>query len=351
MNHQADVPQIEFGSTIRSVRIATVSYKPMTRHQGALRCDGMTVDDRTMGVTEWTLLIILSIVWGGSFFFAEVALRDLQPLPLVFCRVGLAAAALHVIVLGSGRRMPTERRVWQRFLTMGLLNNLIPFMLIVWGQTNITGGLAAILNATTPIFTVLIAHFVTDDEKMTPNRVAGVVVGFVGAAVVCGPSAWQRLGDEALAQFAVLGAAASYACAGVYGRRLRGESPLVVATGQLTATTAMMVPLAAAFPPDVIAVRATTWAAVFGLALISTAAAYIIYFRLLATAGATNALLVTFLIPVSATLLGGAFLGERIDSSDLAGMAIILAGLSAIDGRAVRWLRRTRVAARPERPA
>jgi drug/metabolite transporter (DMT)-like permease len=178
-----------------------------------------------MGPLEWALLIALSVLWGGTFFFAEVALDEIRPLALVFARVGIAAGALLFAVYASGQRMPRSVALWGAFFVMGALNNLIPFSLIFWGQTRITGGLAAILNATTPLFTVVLAHCLTSDEKLTPNRLGGVLLGVAGAIVLIGPAVLRELGLQLLAQIAVLGAALSYALAGIFARRFRTSRP------------------------------------------------------------------------------------------------------------------------------
>jgi drug/metabolite transporter (DMT)-like permease len=300
---------------------------------------------RMMGTREWALLLLLSLLWGGSFFFSKVALAELRPFTVVLGRVALAALALNLVVLVSRRRMPASWRMWGFFAVMGLINNLVPFSLIFYGQTQIASGLASILNATTPLWTVLLAHGLTPDERLTPWRLAGVLFGLAGVAVMIGPDALGGLGSNVLAQLAVLGAAVSYACAGLFGRRFRETPPLVTAAGQVTSTTVMMLPLALVVdrPWERALPGAATWGALAGLALLSTALAYIIYFRLLASAGATNLLLVTFLIPVSALLLGTGLLGERLEARHLAGMALIGLGLAAIDGRLIHVLRVRRV--------
>jgi drug/metabolite transporter (DMT)-like permease len=297
---------------------------------------------RTMGPLEWALLIALSVLWGGTFVFAEVALDEVHPLTLVLARVSIAAGALMLAVYATGQRMPRSTALWGAFFGMGALNNLIPFSLIFWGQTRITGGLAAILNATTPLFTVVLAHFMTADERMTPNRLGGVLLGVAGVVVLIGPAALHELGLQLLAQIAVLGAALSYALAGIFGRRFRDLPPLVSAAGQVSATTIMMLPVVLwlGAPWRVPLPGPWTWAAILGLALLSTALAYLIYFRLLASAGATNLLLVTFLIPVSAIVLGASLLGEELEPRHFGGMALIGFGLAAIDGRPLRLLRR-----------
>lgn len=296
-----------------------------------------------MGPTEWVLLIALSILWGGSFFFVGVAVAELPPFTIVLLRVALAAIALHLALRALGVAMPWNRNAWLAFFGMGLLNNAIPFSLIVWGQTQIASGLASILNATTPLFTVLVAHVLTADERLTRARLAGVLLGIAGVVVMIGPAAMADLGRDVLAQLAVLAAALSYACAGVFGRRFKrmAVAPLATAAGQVSASSLLILPLALMVdrPWTMPVPGVTALAAILGLALLSTALAYYLFFRILAAAGAVNLLLVTFLIPVSAILLGCLVLGEVLTLAQLAGMALIGAGLAAIDGRVPTALR------------
>ncbi|MFM7425399.1 MAG: DMT family transporter [Elainella sp.] len=290
---------------------------------------------------EWALLLLLSLLWGGSFFFNKLALRDLQPLTVVWARTSLAALALLGLVYLRGENLPTSGRQWQAFGIMGLLNNLLPFSLIVWGQRQIDSSLAAILNATTPLFTVVLAHWLTQDERLTRRRLAGVSLGFGGVVVLMGGSLTDLGLQTRLGEAAVLAAALSYACAGLYGRRFRGISPTVAAAGMLTCTAVLLLPLVLLIErPWQIHPNTTTLAALLGLGLLSTALAYQIYFQILAAAGPTNLLLVTFLIPISATLLGTLFLQEQLDGRAAVGMALILTGLLAIDGRLLRLLGR-----------
>jgi len=296
--------------------------------------------NRVMGLNEWMLIVVLSMLWGGSFFFVGVAVKEIPPLTIVFCRVALAAVILLGVVYLKGAKMPSSPGLWGGFLVMGLLNNLIPFSLIVWGQTHIESGLASILNGTTPIFSVILAHFLTREEKLTTHRIVGVLMGWAGVAVLIGLDSLQGLGLEVMGQIAVLGASISYACAAIYGRRFKGISPVVVAAGMLSGSAVMTLPLALLverpwnLSPDLI-----TLLALFGLAAVSTSLAYIIYFRVLATSGPTNVLLVTFLIPFSAILLGAMVLGERLEWNAFVGMGIILSGLLAIDGRLAKKLK------------
>ncbi len=293
-----------------------------------------------MSGREWALLLVLALLWGGSFFFNGVAVRELPSLTLVWLRVASAAATLLIVLRLLGGRMPMQSRVWVAFFAMGLINNVLPFALIVWGQHHIASGLASILNATTPLFTVLVAHLITRDEKLTPLKGAGVLVGFAGVAVMVGPDALEGLGGGAPAELACLAAALSYAFAGIFGRRFKrmGVAPLATAAGQVSASTVLLFPvmLLADRPWTFAAPHAATWGAVLGLGLLSTALAYVLYFRILAAAGATNVLLVTLLVPVSAILLGALVLGETLLPRHFLGMALIGLGLMFIDGRLPR---------------
>jgi drug/metabolite transporter (DMT)-like permease len=299
-----------------------------------------------MGVREWAMLISLSVLWGGSFFFVEIALRQWPPLLIVAARVMLAAATLWAIVLVARWPVPRSGDAWRAFFVLGLSNNVLPFLLITWGQTTIASGLAAILNASAPIFSVIVAGLFLRDERMTMAKIFGAVLGLVGVAVLIGPEALAGEGASLLASTAILGAALSYAVAGVYARRLPGMrvNPVVASAGQLLMSALIMVVLVIAFK-DARAVTSTSagvWMAVFALAILSTALAYILYFRLIESAGATNAILVTLLIPVTAILLGWWFLDERLGVLQFSGMAIIAAGLLVIDGRILAGLRMAR---------
>ena len=284
---------------------------------------------------DWGLLLLLSLLWGGSFLFNGIAVRSVPVLTVVVGRVALAALFLWAVMAALRIAMPRDPAVWRAFLGMGILNNVIPFCLIVWAQGHIPSGLAAILNGTTPLFTVLVAHALTNDEKLTPARLVGVLTGFVGVVVTVGAVSGRF--DGGIAPLASLGAALSYGFAGVYGRRFRrlGVAPLATATGQVTLSAALLLPAMLIFD------RPWTqpmpgWEpllALAGLAVLSTGIAYIVFFRLLASAGATNLSLVTLLIPVSALLLGALVLGEPLVPRHLVGMALIALGLAVIDGR------------------
>jgi drug/metabolite transporter (DMT)-like permease len=284
----------------------------------------LTIINSRMGLVEWSMLLLLSMLWGGSYFFVEIALLEWSPLLIVAVRVVIACIVIWGIVLAAGLPVPRSPLAWMAFFWMGLLNNIFPFLLIVWGQKEIESGLAAILTAAAPIFSVIVAGAWLKDEPVTRSRLLGAVVGLIGVVVLIGPSALAGLDANLLAQLAVLGAALSYAFAGVYARRFTRMNidPIVAASGQLLMT-----------PAQLIESSAKVWAAVGLMAVFSTALAYILYFRLLASAGATNAILVTLLIPVTAILLGALILDERLQWLHFLGMAVIGLGLSVIDGR------------------
>jgi drug/metabolite transporter (DMT)-like permease len=289
-----------------------------------------------MALRVWLWLLSLSVLWGGSFFFAKVAVGELGPFTVVFARVALAALALALVV-------PLRRDApWPAYFAMGFLNNALPFSLIFWGQTEIGSGLASILNATTPLFTLVVAHVLTADEKIDRTKVAALLVGLLGVVVLIGPSA--LVGSSTLwGQAACLAAALSYAFAGIYGRRFRRLSiaPAEAAAGQLAASTLLILPIMLVVDrPWMLPLPSlTVWLALGALALLSTALAYVLYFRILAAAGATVLLLVTFLIPVPAILLGAMVLGEQLEPRHYAGMALIGLGLAIIDGRIAGLLR------------
>lgn len=290
---------------------------------------------RQMSLNDWVLLVTLGVIWGGSFFFARIAVAEIAPLALVMFRVAIAALVLQIWL---GFRGPSFRLALPRaasFFALAILNNVIPFSLIFLGQTELGAGLAAVLNATTPFWTALLANALTADEKLSRGKVAGILLGIAGTAVMIGPGLLAGLGGPIWAKFALVGAAVSYAFAFIFARRFRDVPPPVVATGQLTASTIIMVPVVLVLygTSGLFSASAGVWSAVVALAVLSTAFAYILYFRIIASAGATNASLVTLIVPVSAILLGALFLGERLEAFELVGMALIGLGLVTIDGR------------------
>lgn len=301
------------------------------------RTDGM---QHRMALGTWSLLGLLGLIWGGSFFFARIAIQHVPALTLVLLRVALAALALHIYVFGRYGIYRELQARWRQFLLLGLINNAIPHTFIFLGQTQIGAGLAAILNATTPVWTVLIANALTHDEKLSLAKITGCLLGLAGTAALIGPSALPGLTTSGSniplwALLFPLIAAISYGFAATYGKRFRGVAAPVTAAGQLTASTLIMLPLAVIIdaPWHSQAPPLTSVLAVLALALLSTAYAYILFFHIMSRAGATNTSLVTLLVPPSAILLGFLFLGETLEPTDIAGMLLITAGLVVLDGR------------------
>lgn len=283
------------------------------------------------------MLILLSVLWGGSFFFMKVALSELPTFTIVFSRVCIASLTLFVLIKVLDINFPRGIKVWRTFFIMGFINNVVPFSLLVWGMTEIASGLAAILTAATPVFTILIAHFTTSDEQMSANKVVGVLLGLVGVVVLIGGDALGGFDASILAMLACLGAALSYALAANFGRQFKRLElqPTVGAFGQVTASSLLLFPvvLIVDSPWTLSMPGMNTWLSVITLGVGSTAFAYLLFFRILATAGATNIALVTLLVPISAIILGWLILRETLLINHLTGMAIITLGLLAIDGR------------------
>ncbi len=290
-----------------------------------------------MSGADWGIIFLLSLLWGGAFFMIELGLRGFPPNTLVFLRMALAVPPMLFILKFMGHTMPNDRKSWTQLFILGAINAAFPFILFFWGQTHIDSGLASILNATTPLWGVVTAHFLTRDEKATPARIAGVLLGLAGIIVMVGPDALGGMSGGVLAQIACLAATLLYALAAVYGRTLSQSTmtPLVVATGQVVTAAIIMLPvmLIADQPWTLPVAGWDAWAGAVGLAIPSTAIAYFFYFRLIDRAGASNAMLVAFIMPVIAVILGVVALGETMEPKEIAGAVLIALGLLAIDGR------------------
>lgn len=286
-----------------------------------------------MTAYAWILLTTLSILWGGSFFFNAVILTELSVFGVVFGRVVVGFVVLFTIISAQGHRL-NLRKNWQPFLVMGALNNFIPFNLIVFGQTYVDSGLASIFNATTPFFAVLLAYLFAAKEEVSLDKLFGVLVGVAGMGVLFEIGSDNLDGSVLIGGTLVIGAAISYAVAGIYGQRFVAMAPQVSACGMLLFASVLSFPMAAYQDWKALPVISLNGAgAVIGIGVLSTALAYILYFRILQIAGAVNLLLVTLLIPVSATTLGALILGEQVTKSEMLGMAIIGIGLFIVDGR------------------
>ncbi len=292
-----------------------------------------------MNARNWGLLLVLSLLWGSSFFFYKILVAVLPPVTVVLGRVGIAAVAMNLWLLVQGQRMPLGLRLWLRFALLGFLNNVLPFILIAWGETRITSGMASILNATTPIFMVAVAHWGTEDEKLSLGKALGIGFGIAGVIVLVGPAAFH--GASAIwGELAVVGASCVYGFGGVYSRRFKDLTPLVAATGQITGATLLLIPLSLLIDhPWTLPMPDTqAWASLLAIALFNTALAYVVYYRMVASVGVTYISLVTFLIPVIALWLGAVFLSETVTAQALTGMVIIALGMAAADERLFKRL-------------
>jgi drug/metabolite transporter (DMT)-like permease len=296
---------------------------------------GMNSTDGRIDASDWSLLCLLSILWGGSFFFTGVALKELPPLTLVLLRVSLGAAFLLPALWHYRIGFPRTVAAWRPYVVVALFNNVLPFSLFVTAQTFIASGLASILNATTPLFTIAVMA-ASGEERLSARRIAGVAIGLIGVVILRGCVDVARSG-AGIGVLLCLAGALSYGLAALAARRhLKDSPPLATATFQLVASSAMMAVIAGMVerPWQLPLPGATTWAAVIGFAALSTALGYIVFFQILRRSGATNVMLVTLLIPVTAILLGDLVLGEHISVSEIIGALVIGSALLLIDGRA-----------------
>ena len=305
----------------------------------------MTTQQKSVSSRAWAELALLALIWGGSFLSIRIALDEIGPLTAVLHRTGWAMILLWGVVLL--RRLPLPRRAgtWGAFLVMGCLNNVIPFGLMAWGQLHIATGLTSIFNAATAIFGVLVAAIFLADERLSPRKLTGVVLGFAGVVTAIGPENLTRLDLRSVAQLAVLGGTLSYALAGVWARKhLAGLHPVMAAAGMLTGSTLVMIPLVLGFEgvPS-LALELRTWAAIGYYAVIATALAYLLYYRVLAMAGSGNLMLVTLMIPPVAITLGTLLRDESLAPQAYAGFGLLALGLVVLDGRLLPRRKRGRV--------
>ena len=286
----------------------------------------------------YVLLLVLAAIWGSSFLFIKIAVAAIPPITLVAARLVLAAAGMAVYLWAIGGRLPRDGAIWRDFVVIAVAGNVLPFALISWGEVVIDSGLAAILMAIMPLFSLVLAHFFTRDERLTPARVAGLCVGFAGILVLVGPDVLSGLGREVLAQIAVAGGAISYAVSNVY-TRVRGVVTLpasVTSTGVLICAAVMAVPFSLIIDrPWQLMPTTDSLIALVVLALVCTSLAYLILFRLITTTGATFVAFINYLVPVFGVIWGAVFLRETVQPGALAGLALILAGigLSRFGGR------------------
>jgi drug/metabolite transporter (DMT)-like permease len=298
----------------------------------------MNAPSQYMSPSQWALLILLALLWGGSFLFVGIAVKELPVLTIVLARIAIATVLLIPLVYTLGHRLPAGFAAWLPFMGMAVLNNVIPFTLIVAGQKEIASGLASVLNATTPVFALIVAWLFAG-ETLRANKLAGVLLGIAGVAVLVGPEAMFGRASSALGMVCGLGAALSYGLSALWGRRLRAHPPLVTAAAQLCSSTLVMLPVAALVeqPWTLPVPSGEAIAALVGLAALATSLAYVVFFRIMAVSGSNNVMLVTLLIPVFAIPMGAWWLGESLLPRHFAGAVVIGLSLLVIDGRLLRW--------------
>ena len=298
-------------------------------------------DQKSLSGRAWAEMLVLALIWGGSFLSIRIALDEISPLMSVAHRVTWAMLVLWVVVAVMRIPLPRNPRIWFAFLVMGLLNNVIPFVLMAWGQLHIESGLTSILNAFTAVVGVVMAALFFSDERLTPRKIIGVVLGFFGVAVAIGLENFKNFDLRSLAQLAVIGGTVAYAVAGVWARKnLVGMPPQLAAAGMLTGATVIMLPLVyfvEGLPTFDLHPR--TLVAIGYYAVIATAAAYLLYYRVLAMAGSGNLMLVTLLVAPVAITLGAVVLGEKLSANAFVGFVILAVGLIILDGRAWKALR------------
>jgi drug/metabolite transporter (DMT)-like permease len=290
-----------------------------------------------MNARQFLILLVLGLIWGASFLFIKVAVVTIPPFTVAFGRTALAALILYIVLRYRGLKLGSWGHLWGSFLVLGLLNGAVPYTLITWAEIHIDSGLAAILNALMPLFTVLLAHFFTQDEKLNWTKVVGIFLGFLGILALIGPAVLKGLGTHVIGQLAVVGAALCYAMAAIYGRRLKEIPPLVSATGQLIGAALLTLPLSFIIDtPWQLSVTLLSLGALACLSLLGTALAYILYYYLLARIGATNVSLVTYLLPITGVFWGALLLGERLHWSAFLALALILAGIAGVNNGSVK---------------
>ncbi len=293
--------------------------------------------------TSWAMIGAMSLLWGSAFLLIEIGLRSFAPNTLVFLRMAIAAPVMVLALMVLKERLPTDWASWRRLFVLGALNAALPFILFFWGQQYLESGYASVLNATTPLWGVLVAHFLTDDEKATPLRIIGVLLGMAGIILMIGPQAMSGLSQSLLAQLACIASTFFYSFAAIYGRKLGKEAmtPMAVATGQVITAAIIMLPVMLAFdrPWEQPLPAIDGMIAAVALGIPVTAVPYLLYFKTIDRAGASNATLVAFIMPVVAILLGIGFLDEMLTAGQIAGTALIALGLLAIDGRLLARLR------------
>lgn len=281
-------------------------------------------------------IAVLATIWGSSFLLIKVAVAGVSPVQVVLGRLAAAAVVLLVIVAVMRVALPREPVVWGHLAVMSVVANIVPFFLFAWGEERVTSGMAGILNGTTPLFTLGVAVLALRSERLSPHRVAGLLLGFAGVVVVVGP--WRADGgsNAISGQLACLAAAACYGVAFVYTRRFlsqRGLAPLALSAGQLT-LAALILGITAPFTArDAMALSPEVVGSIVGLGAVGTGLAYLLFYRIISDVGATTASLVTYLIPVVAVFLGVLVQNDPLTWNIFAGAVVVILGAAMAEGR------------------
>lgn len=293
-----------------------------------------------MGLAEWAMLCLCAMLWGSAYVFNAIAIKELPHLTITLARLTIAALFMQAVLRMTGHALPRDPKLWGHFLVFTLLSNIGPYLLVLRGQMGAASGLAAVLTATTPLFTIVLAHFFTRDERLTVNKVAGVLVGIAGVAIVVGFDPAQGLGGAVAAKLFLVAASLLYAIGGIYAKRFSATPPLVIAASVMTAGAVVALPLTLVIDRPWL-LPLPSWqpvAAVFMIGVFGSALAAITYFRLFTVSGATNAMLVTLLLPVTPVVGGALLLGEWLEAREVLGALVIAGALAIIDGRLLRWV-------------
>lgn len=299
------------------------------------------MQQKTISAAAWSQLLLLGLIWGASFLAIQTALHEIGPFTSVFHRTFWAALLLWGVVLALRLKMPRDAATWGAFLVQGCLNNVVPFTLLAFGTQHLETGLVSIFNAATAVFGVLVAAIVFSDEKLTTRKAAGVGLGFFGVIVAMGLSNLHQLDLRSIAQLACIAAAFCYGCAGSWARAKLGHlEPRVAATGMLTASSLVMLPLTLLVEgPISFDLMPQTWMSIAYYSIVATGAAFLLYYSILAKAGAGNLMLVTLLVAPVAIIIGAVVLGEELHPRHYAGFALLAFGLAVLDGRILRLFR------------
>lgn len=302
------------------------------------------VGARPGAAADLALLLALATLWGASYSFIRIGVATIPPVTFIALRTAIAGGLLLAVLRWRGIALPRDAAAWRRFLFQAVLNSVLPFTLIAWGERSVDAGLAAILNATSPIFTFLITALVTRHEPVTGRKLFGVVAGLAGIGLIVGTQALSGLGHQLWAQLAIVAATVCYAGAAIFGKGFRGLDPMLPAAGSLLSGSLLLIPASLAFEhPWTLAPSGASVAALLALSVFSTALALVIYFRLVVRLGSVGATAQAYLRVPIGVAIGVAFLGEQLTATAWLGLGCVIAGVAAmtlpIPARRARWRR------------